>query len=302
MTGWLRHHWSSLGQTLKRLTANPFGSLLNVMVIGVALALPLGGYVLLVNLRQLAGSLATEAQISVFLAPEAAKTDIAELDRRLRATAGVRGAVFVGRDQALAGLRRTPGMAEVIATLRDNPLPDAFVVTLATNDPQLARRLEQEFRSLPRVVHVQADSAWAQRVDSLLRFGRTGVVLLAALLSFTLVAVAFNTIRLQILTQRDEIEVSKLIGATNAYIRRPFYYLGALQGSFGGLAAIAVVEAALIFLNRDLSGLATAYGTQATLQFLGAEDSVAVMAFAAALGWLGAYVSVSKHLAEIEPR
>jgi len=302
MTGWLRHHWLSLAHTLKRFTGNPFGSLLNVVVIGVALSLPLGGYVLLVNLQRLAAGLATEAQISVFLAPEAAKTDVAEIDKRLRASAGARDVVFVGRDQALAGLRRTPGLAEVIATLRDNPLPDAFVVSLATNDPQLAQRLEQEFKSLPRVAHVQTDSAWTQRVDSLLRFGRTAVLLLASLLSFTLVAVAFNTIRLQILTQRDEIEVSKLIGATNAYIRRPFYYLGALQGSFGGLTAIALVQAALFFLNHDLSGLATAYGAQATLQFLGPEDSVAVMAFAAALGWLGAYVSVSKHLSEIEPR
>jgi cell division transport system permease protein len=193
-------------------------------------------------------------------------------------------------------------MAEVIATLRDNPLPDAFVATLTANDPELSRRLEQEFTTFPRVAYVQADSAWVHRVSSLLRFGRTAVILMAALLSFALVAVTFNTIRLQILTQRDEIEVSKLIGATNAYIRRPFFYLGVLQGVFGGLVGCVIVEIAIIVLNHDLVGLATLYGADARLQLLSPADGFAVLAFAAALGWLGAYVSVSKHLYKIEPR
>ena len=271
------------------------------MVIGVAIALPLGGYVLLANLQQFARGLVTDAQISVFLAPDASKSDITEIDRRLRGTPGVTRVEFVGREQALAGLKRTPGMAEVVATLPDNPLPDAFVVTLAENEPELARRLEQEIKDLPRIAHVQADSAWVQRVSSLLNFGRTTVMLMAALLSFALVAVTFNTIRLQILTQRGEIELSKLIGATDAYIRRPFFYLGALQGVFGGLAAWVMVELAIFVLNRDLVGLATLYGANAKLQPLGLADGLAVLAFAAALGWLGTFLSVSRHLHQIEP-
>jgi len=127
------------------------------------------------------------------------------------------------------------------------------------------------------------------------------VVLMAALLSFALVAVTFNTIRLQILTQRGEIELSKLIGATDAYIRRPFFYLGALQGVFGGLAAWVMVELAIFVLNRDLAGLATLYGENAKLQPLGLTDGLAVLAFAAALGWLGTFLSVSRHLHQIEP-
>ena len=302
MRSWLRHHALSFAQTMRRFAASPFASLLNALVIGVALALPLGGYVLIANLQQFARGLVTDAQISVFLAPDASKSDITEIDKRLRGTPGVTRVEFVGREQALAGLKRTPGMAEVVATLRDNPLPDAFVVTLATNEPELARRLEQEIKSLPRVAHVQADSAWVQRVSSLLKFGRTAVVLMATLLSFALVAVTLNTIRLQILTQRDEIEVSKLIGATNAYISRPFFYLGALQGMFGGLAACAIVELAIFVLNRDLAGLATLYGADAKLQLLSPADGLAVLAFAAALGWLGTFLSVSRHLYTIEPR
>lgn len=302
MRSWLRHHALSFAQTMRRFAASPVASLLNALVIGVALALPLGGYLLLANLQPFARGLVTDAQISVFLAPDASKSDITEIEGRLRGAPGVTRVEFVGREQALAGLKRTPGMAEVVATLRDNPLPDAFVVTLAANEPELARRLEQEIKNLPRVAHVQADSAWVQRVSSLLKFGRTAVVLMGTLLSFALVAVTFNTIRLQILTQRDEIEVSKLIGATNAYIRRPFFYLGALQGMFGGLAACVIVELAIFVLNRDLAGLATLYGADAKLQLLSLTDGLAVLAFAAALGWLGTFLSVSKHLYKIEPR
>jgi cell division transport system permease protein len=302
MSGWLRHHWLSFVQTMRRLATAPLASLLNVLVIGVALALPLGGYVLLGSLQQFAGSIVTDAQISVFLAPDATKADASELEKRLRGSAGVQSVEFVDRDKALAGLRRMPGMAEVVATLRDNPLPDAFVLTFTANDMALVQGLEREFSKLPKVTHVQTDSAWVQRVNSLIRFSRTAILLLAALLAFALVAVTFNTIRLQILTQRDEIEVAKLIGATDAYIRRPFFYLGILQGALGGLIACTAVGLGIVLLNRDLAGIGTLYGTDARLQLLDLGDCLRVLAFSGALGWLGAYISVSKHLSTIEPQ
>ena len=149
MIGWLRHHWFSFAQTARRLAANPLASLLNALAIGVALTLPLGGHVLLVNLQHFAGSTATEARISVFLAQDATRAEAAEIQARLRATPGVHGVEFVGREAALASLKRTPGVAEVVATLRENPLPDAFVVTLTARDAELARRLEQQVGKLP---------------------------------------------------------------------------------------------------------------------------------------------------------
>ncbi len=301
MIGWLRHHWFSFAQTARRLAANPVASLLNALAIGVALTLPLGGYVLLVNLQHFAGSAATEAKISVFLAQDAVRAEVAEVEARLRATPGVRSVGFVGRDAALAGLKRTPGIAEVVATLPENPLPDAFVVTLAARDPELARRLEQQFGKLPKVAHAQADSAWVERINSLIGFGRTAVLLTAALLAFALVTVTFNTIRLQILTQRTEIEVGKLVGATDSYIRRPFFYLGALQGALGGLAAWGIVELGIVLLNRDLAVLSGLYAVDMRLQLLDSVDGLAILTFAAALGWLGAYASVSRHLYQIEP-
>ena len=300
MIAWLRHHALGLLQTLSRLARTPLGTLFNVLAIGVALALPLGGYIVLANLDSLSRNFPAEPQLSVFLSRDAGKDDVAAVEARLKRSEGVRAVRFVGRDIALAELKRAPGMAEVIDALRDNPLPDAFVITLASGDTGLSQRLEREFRALRKVAHVQADAAWARRIEALVRLGRTGVVLLGGLFSFALLAVTFNTIRLQILTQRDEIEVSRLIGATRAYVRRPFLYLGALLGLAGGAAALAMVFAALAALNLDLGQLGTLYGTDLRLRFPAPLDSAAVLAFSCTLGWLGSYLSVSKHLREID--
>ena len=152
------------------------------------------------------------------------------------------------------------------------------------------------------MAHVQVDSAWARRLGALAGTARLAIALLAALLAFGLVAITFNTIRLQILTQRDEIEVSKLIGATDAFIRRPFYYLGALQGLAGGLLALAILCGQPGGAQHRRIRLAASYGSGFRLAFLEPGDALAVAFFSAALGWFGAYLSVSRYLLEIEPR
>src|SRR5450759_663533 len=187
------------------------------------------------------------------------------------------------------------------AALQSNPLPDAFVLETGGSAAEL-ERLEPELKALPKIAHVQLDSAWVKRLESLLALGRTAVLILATLLASGLVAVTFNTIRLQILTQKDEIEVSKLIGATDAFIRRPFFHLGLIQGALGGLAALAIVYLCMLILNRSILELAQLYGSDFRLGFFGFPDCLALLAFAAVLGWLGAYMSVSRHLANIEPR
>lgn len=295
---WLQHHFLSLTQTLRRLLRSPFATLLNVAAIGIAVALPTGTYCVLGNIKSFSSRISPEPQLSVFLSRDAGKSDVAAVEARLRSAVGVGTVRFVDRNTALADLKRAPGMADVVTALRDNPLPDAFVVTLATADPALMDRFEHEFAALPKVVHVQSESVWVKRLDALLRLGRTTVVVLGALLGLALVAVTFNTIRLQILTQRDEIEVCRLIGATNAYIRRPFFYLGSLLGLAGGLTALAIVLAALTVLNRDLAQLATLYGSDFRLRPLAPEESAAVLGLSLGLGWLGAYLSVSKYLRE----
>ena len=301
MSAWLRHHWQTLSLTLRRLAGNPLGTLLNVTVIGVALALPLGGYMLLQNLGGIAQQFAGNPQVSLFLARDANKADIAALETRLKQLPGVRALRFISRDQALENLKQSENLSDVIATLQSNPLPDVFVLETGSSAADL-EKLEPQLQALPKVDHVQLDSAWVKRLESLLQIGRTAVLILAALLATGLVAVTFNTIRLQILTQKDEIEVSKLIGATDAFIRRPFFHLGFIQGALGGLAALAIVYLCMRILNRGIVELAQLYGSDFRLSFFGLSDCLALLAFSAVLGWLGAYMSVSRHLSGIEPR
>jgi len=296
MRAWIQHHRLSLAQTASRLARSPFATILNVVAIGVALSLPFGLYCLLANLEAVSHKISFEPQLTVFLARDATRSDVAAVESRLKSARGALAVRFISKEAALADLGRTGGLAEVIGSLPQNPLPDAFVVTLPASDPVLADRLEFEFKSLPKVAHVQADSAWVRRLDALLRLGRTGVVLLAGLLGMALIAVTFNTIRLQILTQRDEIELCRLIGATHSYIRRPFFYLGSMLGVLGGLAAVGIVIGGLVFLNRDLGTLAGLYGSDLRLSLPTPREMGVVLLVAAALGWLGAHLSVSRHL------
>ncbi len=301
MKNWVRHHWRSLAATLVRFARTPLASVLNIGVVGVALALPLAFYVILANLQSLAQDKAPTPQISIFLALDAQASDARETENRLKKHAAVAKVRFVPRDQALADLKAKSGLSDVIASLGRNPLPDGFVIDARENSSAALEQLRDEFKAWPKVEHVQLDSAWARRLDATIRLGRLVVLVFGTLLGFTLVAVTFNTIRLQILTQRAEIEVAKLIGATNPFIRRPFLYYGAVLGLAGGITAWIVVWAGLWLLNDRLGSLTQLYGASFTLRHLSLPDAASLCLFAAALGWLGAWLSASRNLAEFDP-
>jgi cell division transport system permease protein len=274
---------------------------LNVVVIGIALSLPVGFYLALNNLQAFSRQLSSDPQVSIFMAIDANQAEVAAIEQRLRSNPEVGHVEFIPRDRALAKLKRSAGLTDVLVDVQQNPLPDAFVVTAKSNDPATLEALRDQAHKWSKVEHVQLDAEWARRLDAALGVGRALVALLVALLAVALVAVTFNTIRLQILTRRDEIEVSKLIGATNPFIRRPFLYLGALQGLGSGIAAWAIVTVGVLLLNGQLADLGALYGTAFRLESLSGADSVSLLAFAAALGWLGAWLSVSRHLWQIEP-
>ncbi|HLE66147.1 MAG TPA: permease-like cell division protein FtsX [Burkholderiales bacterium] len=299
MRPWLRHHRQALALALRRIGAQRSAALLNAIVIGVALALPAGGYALLANLEAATQRIAYEPQLSIFLRQEAPRAEAVALGARLKADARVREARFVPREAALKQLRATETLADVVAALGPNPLPDAFVIRASNPAPEALEALARDLRRLPAVAHVQVDSDWARRFNALATVGRSAIGLLAALLAVGLIAVTFNTIRLQILTQRAEIEVSRLIGATDAFIRRPLYYLGLLQGLAGGVIALAILRIGLAALNVGVADFSATYGSSFRLSYLELGDALAVAAFSAVLGWLGAYLSVSKYLREI---
>jgi cell division transport system permease protein len=301
MNAWISQHLQAFRGALLKLAAQRAASLLNVLVIAIALALPAGAYAILGNLEGIAARFSLEPQLSVFLDAGAKPADRESLEKRFRNEPRVAAVRYVPREQALAELRKTEGIAEVVAALNQNPLPDAFILRLRDFPADQLEALATELGKLPGVAHVQADSAWARRLSALIEVGRLAIALLGTLLAAGLVAVTFNTIRLQVLTQREEIEVARLLGATDGFIRRPFYYLGALQGFAGGVLGLAILAGGLALLNHGVRALAQTYGSGFALTFLAPGDALAVTLFAGLLGWLGAYLSVSVYLRGIDP-
>ncbi|MBI4808661.1 MAG: ABC transporter permease [Nitrosomonadales bacterium] len=298
----LIEHLRVLRFTLQRLLLAPNATLLNILIIGIALSLPVGGYVLLKSVQALGAQIAGTPQISVFLASGTGVGDIERIGDRLKQHAAIKRIEFVPRETALKKMQQSTGLSDIIGGLSQNPLPDAFVIHPKDSSVASLEALRDELKTWQRFEHVQLDSAWVHKLEALLDFGRMAVIILAVLLSFALVAITFNTIRLQILTRREEIEVAKLIGATDAFIRRPFLYFGLTQGLLGGVAAWLLISASLLLLNHTLSALAQLYASDFSLQGLTTGDSLTLLGFSAYLGWLGAWFSVSQHLWQIEPR
>lgn len=295
MKTWLAHHLGAARLAIRRLVATPVNSLLFLLAIGVALALPAGGQMLLSNASHLAGTASAVPQISIFMATGAERRAAKDIEARLARYGGVKHVQFLPREDTLARMKTNPALSDVIDALPGNPFPDAFVVTAADDRPEAMEKLAVEFRQWPKVEHVQLDSAWVRRLDALLKLGRTVVILLGALLGAGLIAITFSIIRMQVLTHRAEIEVSQLLGATDGFIRRPFLYYGVLLGLGGGLVAWQLVAAAALWLRTPLGELVRLYDLALVLQPLGQLDSVVLLLFSAGLGWLGAMISLRQH-------
>lgn len=298
MSAWLHQHWNALQLALRRLTATPLNTLLSLLAIGIALALPAGGQMLVANALRLAAGTAPAPQISLFMSLDAPRAATEDIGARLQKHSGIKAARLVPREETLARMRTAEGLGDVIDILPKNPFPDAFVIDPKDDAPAAMESLAKELRKLPRVEHVQLDSAWVRRLDALLKLGRTGVALLGVLLGVGLIAITFNTIRLQVLTQRAEIEVSRLLGATDGYIRRPFYYFGLLQGLLGGLVAWSIVALAAAWLKAPIDELARLYDLEFSLQALRGVDGAGLLLLSAMLGWTGAALSLGTHLRE----
>jgi cell division transport system permease protein len=298
----MRHALAQNIGVLRRMFASPLAGSFNILVIGIALSLPAGMYVLLQNAQGLVAQLSGTPQISLFMSLDARADDVDRLRKQLEQHPAVARIEFVARTQALEQLKQSTGLADVIGGLGQNPLPDALIVYPKSSAAQVLEALRSELAKLPRVELAQLDSAWAYKIEAMLKFGRTMVLILAGLLSLALVAITFNTIRLQILTQRDEIEVAKLIGATNGFIRRPFLYFGTIQGLLGGIMAWLIITFSLLLLNHQLNVLSQLYSSQFVLHLLSPADSLTLLLFSMYLGWMGAWLSVERHLSQIEPR
>ena len=299
---WLTQHAFVFFLTLKRLIATPVTSLLSVIVMGIALSLPVGIYVLMENLQSISGQTASSPQMSLFLKLETQTEDIARIKQRLEDDSQVVSFQFVPKNVALHQLQQNNGLTNITTSLVRNPLPDAFIVHTLGGTSETLEQLRTAMQKWPEIEHVQFDSGWIERLNALLKLGRFVVLMLATLLSIAIIAIMFNTIRLQILTKQDEIEISKLIGATDSFIRRPFLYFGTIQGMAGGIIAWSIIAFVIEAINEEFVELTQLYSFELHLQHLSLDDSVSLLVFSAWLGWLGARLSVASHLWQIEPR
>ena len=299
MKSLLRQHRYALAVTMRRLISQPISSLTNLLVIALALSLPLLGASLLVSIEPVARQVSVTPELTIFLKTDAASTAAEQLAKRIRSEHAhqVSGVRIIPKDRALKDLRENPAWEQALKVLPNNPLPDAVVVAFTPGDDLAARadELARVWRSWPNIDLVQLDSAWVQRLEALLRFGKVGLLLLALSVMLVVLATVFNTVRMQALSQREEIGVARLVGATEGFVRRPFLYLGALTCTIAALISIGIARGALMPLNDALASLARSYDAEFAL----ALPSIPVLCIAvlsvACLGALSARWSVERN-------
>ena len=294
---WLDHHAYSAVASLGRLLRKPWSTALTVGVMAVALALPLGLWLVLANVERFAGDVQASRQLSVFLRQDTAPERVEALAAELAARADIGGVDHRTPAEGLEELRARSGLDEAIEVLGENPLPHVLVVTPAGDEVLLADSL----RTLPEAELVQHDAAWRQRLDNWLRFGGRVAWVLAVLLGLGALLVVGNTVRLDIQSRREELGVLQLLGASDGFIRRPFLYLGAWYGLAAGALALGLLAAAAAALRAPLAELAASYGSSFALAGFPPRQALAVVAAATVLGWLGAGAVTGHFLRQTRP-
>jgi cell division transport system permease protein len=296
------HHRQVAADSLRRLFASGFvGSLATWLVIGIAMALPGALYLALENMQQLAARWDGAAQISLFLKEATRDEDGRRLSQRLGQEQGIARTRFISRDDALAEFRELSGFGEVLDHLERNPLPAVIVVQpLQVNSD--AKALLERLQALPEVEQAVLDLAWVERLGAIMALGQRAALALGLLLGLGVVLVVGNTIRLAIENRRAEIVVMKLVGATDAFVRRPFLYTGTWFGLGGGLLAWLLLAGCLAWLGNPVAQLMELYQSDFSLGGLSPRLVLLLLVGGGLLGWLGAWFAVSRHLGAIQPR
>lgn len=298
-----RHTQALLG-SIGRLVRHPFATVLTLLVIGLALALPMALSLFVTNAQAATGGFTNAVDMSVYFKTDVPLAKAQQLAADARQRSGVAEVTVIPAEKALEEFRSYSGFGAALEALKENPLPHVLHVRPRPQASSAAdlESLRRYFSAWPEVDIVQIDSAWVMRFNAILEVLRRLLVIAAILLGAGVLAVIGNTIRLEILNRRAEIEVTKLVGGSNAFVRRPFLYTGVLYGLGGAVLAWLIVEAAVAILGQPVAILAQLYGSHYTLQGPTGDDIGIVLAAGVVLGWLGAWISAARHLRSIEPR
>ena len=302
LRAWLRSHAYGLLSSLGRFARQPFNHLLTLGVLALALALPTLGHLSLKNLKHLSGALSQPGDISLFLKSDVSAMQAQNLQDQVAAMQGISGVSMKTPEQALAEFRELTSFTDALNVLEGNPLPYVLVVTMApgTLKSERAMTLVGELRQLQQVEIVQFDQEWLLRLKALMALAEKGVLVFGALLALTVLLVIGNTIRLEIAGRADEIQIVRLVGASNSFVRRPFLYSGFWFGAFGAALALALVSLAVHLLKPAVAALALSYGSSFELQGLDAIEIAGLLAIGTGLGWLGALIASTSHLLRSE--
>jgi len=300
---WLTHHVRTLIASLGFLWRNAISSLMTMAVIAIALALPAGLYAMLDNLSRASVGWDDSAQISVFLKDSVSADEAQALADKLARHKNIEQVKFIHKDQALAEFQRISGFNAAIDSLGSNPLPHVLAIKpkVDAKHPANVAKLVNELGSRKEVELAQLDLQWVKRLYALLDIAHRGIWMVAGLLGLAVLLVVGNTIRLDIQNRRAEIEVTKLIGGTNAFIRRPFLYTGFWYGLCGGILAWLLTALAVALMTNSVAHLAALYDSGFTLSGLGVGDGLLLVATSCLLGLAGSWIAVGRHLHEIEP-
>lgn len=300
---YLLRHMQVMLYSLGQLWRTPAASTMTVLVIGIALALPAGLYVLLKNVEQVSSQWDDASQISLFLHHNTPDSRGKQLAEQLLTWPDIKAVHYQSAKDSLAEFRDLSGLDSLLDTLPSNPLPPVIVIqpTPSQHEAVALHDLVDRLQNMQEVELAQLDMEWLQRLRSINETGERGISVLAILLSLSVLLVIGNTIRLAILNRQTEIRVIKLVGGTNAFVRRPFLYTGFWYGLLGGVVAWVTLLLTLLFINSPVNRLAALYDSQFTLNWLSGQMFIALPLFGLILGVLGAWLAVGRHLDDIEP-
>ncbi len=301
---WRNHHRLVAAQSIQRLIATPVSSVMTILVLAIAITLPAALNVAITNVAKLTGQASDNVQMSVYLEKATSDTSGRKLAKQMANWDGVSSASYVSPQQAKDSFRTMEGFVEIIDSLPENPLPGVIVLILSDQSLNVhqAEALRQQALALRDVASAKIDLEWLQKVHAIVGLAQQIAAVLSVLLAIGVVLVVGNTIKLSIDTRREEIIVTKLVGATNAFVRRPFLYMGLWFGASGALIALILINACKYALTSAIDSLSLVYGGNIELTGLGFTNSLTLLLMGAMLGWLGAWLAASQHIRALEPR
>ncbi len=308
MNNWLNHHFQAIKLVLARMRNNMLSTFMICLVVGVAMSLPGLFYIGIDNLSKLTNHMQDETEISLFLKLDTSTDTVSEIEALLAENDAIKQFHLVTKDEAWQKLKaKSEAKNEAnkneangaIYQLTKNPLPDAFFIQAKSADSEVLVALKNELQNIPGVEQALLNTEWAKRLSTLLTLGKKIIFFIAALLAIALLVIIGNTVRMQILTQKDEIEVSNLMGATSSFIRTPFLYAGMLYGLFGGLLAILMIAAVIQLFNYSVAQISSLYSSDFSLTLFNTDLFLTILGVAIFIGWLGSYLAVTRSIASI---